>query len=326
MRDAIVRLVLVGLIVTGAACSSSPTVLPSPTSPSPAPAPTDPSPAPPTFHLAGVWTGFMKITEIAGTAPTEVGTIFPFTLRIAGGPQSYTGQFELAQYPAFHLNVGVAGALRDDGFVILSGTTTFDALDVTSAEVSELIVKTDDTTGLTGTVRFGERLRRSSSRFTAQIVSASLQSSTAYPGGALEGHWIGEVVIKECTGYCRLTVGFTRKIELILRQSGTTLSGRGTFGSLSCSGGCWLPLAGSADGHAIASLTGQLRQPFYPDQLGDYFMTLSDFSATADDLGRMRARFIYSVESKAQDPNDYFGRIDVASRLAMETVWLTRQP
>jgi hypothetical protein len=55
-------------------------------------------------------------------------------------------------------------------------------------------------------------------------------------------------------------------------------------------------------------------------------MTLSDFSATADDLGRMRARFIYSVESKAPDPNDYFGRIDVASRLTMESVWLTRRP
>ena len=273
----------------------------------------------------------MKITEIAGSAPTEVGTTFPFTLRIAGGPQSFTGQFELAQYPALHLSVGVAGALRDDGFAILSGTTTFDALDVTSAEVSELIVKTDDATGLTGTVRFGERHRRSSSpfavsRFAAQIVSASLQPSTAYPGGALEGHWVGEVVLKECTGYCRLTVGYTRRIELILRQSGTTLSGRGTFGSSSCSGDCWLPLAGSADGHAITSLTGQLRHPFYPDQLGDYFMTLSDFSATADDLGRMRARLIYSVETKAQDPNDYFGRIDVASRLTMESVWLTRRP
>lgn len=33
----------------------------------------------------------MKITEIAGSAPTEVGTTFPFTLRIGGGPQSYTG-------------------------------------------------------------------------------------------------------------------------------------------------------------------------------------------------------------------------------------------
>ena len=273
----------------------------------------------------------MKITETAGSAPTEVGTTFPFTLRIAGGPQSYTGQFELAQYPALHLNVGVAGALRDDGFVILSGTTTFDAVDVTSAEVSELIVKTDDTTGLTGTVRFGERHRRSRSpfavsRFAAQILSASLQPSTAYPGGALEGHWVGEAVIKACTGHCRVATGYTRKIELILRQSGTTLNGRGTFGSSSCSGDCWLPLAGSAEGRAITALTGQLRHTLYPDQLGDHFMTLQDFSATADDLGRMRARFIYSAESKAFDPNDYFGRIDVASRLTMESVWLTRRP
>ena len=273
----------------------------------------------------------MKITEIAGSAPTEVGSTFPFTLRLAGGPQSYTGQFELAQYPALHLNVGVAGALRDDGFAILSGTTLFDAVDVTSAAVSELIVKTDDTTGLTGTVRFEERHRRSSSpfavsRFAAQILSASLQSSTAYPGGALEGHWIGEAVIKACTGYCGVPGAYTRKIELILRQTGTTLSGRGTFGSMSCNGDCWLPLAGTADRHAITSLTGQLRHPFYPDQLGDYFMTLSDFSATVDDLGRMRARLIYSVESKAPDPNDYFGRIDVASRRTMESVWLTRRP
>lgn len=329
MRDAARCLVLIGSIVTGAACSSSPTVLPSPTSPSPTPtpAPTDPTPPPPTFQqLAGFWKGFLKITEATGNAAGETGTTLPFTLRIAGDRQSYTGQFELARYPAQYVNVGVAGGLREDGFAMLSGTTTFGALTVTAADVSELLVKTDDTTGLAGTIRFGQRGPGYNSRFKAQILSASLQPSSSYPGGAMEGHWVGEAIIKACTGYCRVAVGYTREIELVLRQTGNTLSGSGTFGSLSCRGNCWLPLAGSADGHAITSLTGQLRHPFYPDQLGDYLMTLSDFSATVDDLGRMHARFVYSAESKATDPRDYFGRIDVTSRLTLESVWLTREP
>ena len=330
MNISLRRLAVVGLIVAGAACGSSPTVGPSPTSPSitPTPASSEQPPAAqlPAFpHLAGLWTGFLKITEGPHDA---AGTTLPFTLRIAGDPQGYTGQFELsAAYssPTGHINVGIAGRLREDGFAVLSGSTNVGSLSETAMEVPELIVKTDEVTGLAGTIRFGRWGRRWAERFSATILSASLQPSSAYPGGAIEGHWVGEALITACSGYCNVAVGYTREIELVLRQSGNMLSGSGAFGSLSCGGSCWLPLAGSANGHSIDSLSGRLSHQLYPDQLGDYVMTLSDFSATVDDLGRMQARFVYSAQSKAFNPRDYFGRLDVTSRLNMETVWLTRK-
>src|SRR5687767_14675452 len=105
----------------------------------------------------------------------------------------------------------------------------------------------------------------------------------------MEGRWIGVTVIRGCTGLCNIlySPGFTREIELVLRQSGSTLIGRGEFVSFGCNGrGCWLPLSGSANGHAITSLTGQLMHELLPDQAGDRVITISDFSATVDDLGR----------------------------------------
>src|SRR5688572_18577029 len=106
MRYATFRLVLVGLMVMGAACGSSPTTFAPPTSPSPA--------ATPAFqHLDGVWRGFLKLTA---STEYDVGTTLPFTLRISGGPQSYAGQFELQ---GGRVNVGISGTLREDGFAVL---------------------------------------------------------------------------------------------------------------------------------------------------------------------------------------------------------------
>ncbi|HKY22571.1 MAG TPA: hypothetical protein VJM31_15265 [Vicinamibacterales bacterium] len=326
MRGATVYVAFVSLALIGVACGSSSTNVPSPTSPTLTlnPSPTDSAPALPSFQLAGIWTGFLKITEATGSAAYAIGATFPFTLRVAGGPQSYSGQFELARYPAQYVNVGVAGGLRDDGFTMLSGSVTFGAR---HADVSELMVRTDDTTGLNGTIRFGQRGPGFNDRFKAQILSASLQPSSAFPGGAMEGHWVGEALIKACSGLCASRGGSTREVELILKQSGSTLSGHGSVGggNSSCSGPCWLPLAGSADGYAITSLTGRLTRELPADWSGDRLMVLSDFSATVDDLGRMRATFVYSTEGQyfQGDPNrDAPG----ATRLTMETVWLTRTP
>lgn len=328
MRYAAFRLILVSLMVMGAACGSSPTPLPSPTSPSPTPAPVpaDPTPPRPTFqHLDGIWKGFLKITA---TTEGDLGATLPFTLRISEGPQSYTGQFELqARYT--RVNVGVAGRLRDDGFAVLSGSTTVGTSDTTTTDVPELIVKADDVTGLVGTVQFGWRSGRYIERFNAQILSASLQPDSAYPGGPMEGRWIGLAIIRACSGLCNLlySPGFTREIELVLRQSGSTLTGRGEFGSFGCNAvGCWLPLSGSADGHSITSLTGQLTHELLPDQAGDRVITVSDFSATVDDLGRMHARFAYSAESRQHGPPDPLRLTNGTSRLTMESVWLTREP
>ena len=256
----------------------------------------------------------------------EIGSTLPFTLRIAGGPQSFTGQFEIARYPAQFVNVGVAGGLREDGFAMLSGATTINGLEVTVADVPELIVRTDDASGLAGTIRFGQRGKGYNARFTAQILSASLQPDAAFPGGVLEGHWVGLAIIKTCTGYCNVTVGYTRAIELVLQQSGNMVSGSGYFDRFgNCSGPCWLPLTGAVSGLSISALAGRLTQELSPDWSGDRLMILNDFSATVDDLGRMHAEFVYSSEGQRfqADPNR---PAPAASRLTMESVWLTRQP
>lgn len=331
MHHTALRLVLIGSTVAATACSSSPTILPSPTSPSntPAAASTEAPATAATFeHLAGIWKGFLKITE---STTWGVGVTVPFTLRIAGDPQSYAGQFDLAsdhRSPAHNINVGLAGRLREDGFVMLSGTSNFGAFTFTSADVSELLVKTDDSSGLAGTIRFGQRGPGFNTRFTAQILSASLQPTSAYPGGVIEGHWIGLAIIRACSGMCGPLYAptWTREIELVLQQSGSALSGRGTFGSNGChSPGCWLPLVGTADGASITSLTGRREHELLPGQYGDHVMVLSDFSATVDDLGRMRAQFVYSSEGQyiGGDPNR---PTPGASRLNMESLWLTRQP
>jgi hypothetical protein len=327
MSSAALRLLFIIFIAAGAACSSSPTVSPSPISPSPTPtpAPTNLTPAPPSFQLAGIWKGFLKITDATDYAASEIGKTLPFTLRLAGGPQSFTGQFEVALYPARYVNVGVAGSLRADGFAMLSGASAISGLEVTVADVSELIVRTDDSSGLTGTIRFGQRGDGYNARLAAQILSASLQPNAAFPGGAVEGHWVGLAIIKACSGYCRVTVGYTRAIELVLRQSGNMLSGTGYFDSFgNCSGPCWLPLTGAASGDSI-NVTGRLTQELRPDWSGDRLMILSDFSATVDDLGRMHAQFVYSSEGQRfqGDPNR---PSPASSRLTMESVWLTRQP
>jgi hypothetical protein len=315
MRYATFRLVLVGLMVMGAACGSSPTTFAPPTSPSPA--------ATPAFqHLDGVWRGFLKLTA---STEYDVGTTLPFTLRISGGPQSYAGQFELQ---GGRVNVGISGTLREDGFAVLSGSTTTPTFLSTAAHVSELIVKSDDTTGLVGTVQFGWGSGRFTERLSAQILSASLQQSSAYPGGPIEGRWIGETVIRSCSGLCSSLYrpGGIREIELVLRQSGSTLTGLGEFGSGGCNGdGCWVPLSGSANGPAITSLTGHLTHELLRDQSGDRVITISDFSATVDDLGRMHARYVYSSENRQWLPSNPVLQ-DGTSRLEMESVWLRREP
>jgi hypothetical protein len=263
--------------------------------------------------------------KITTSTEGDVGATRPFTLRISGGPQSYAGQFEMqGQYE--RVNVGVAGTLRADGFAVLSGSTN---PTLTNANVPELIVKPNDTTGLVGTVQFGWGSGRQTERFSAQILSASVQPSSAYPGGPMEGRWIGLTVIRACSGLCNALYrpGATREIELVLRQSGSTLTGRGEFGSFGCNGrGCWLPVSGSADGHAITSLTGQLTHELLPDQAGDRVITISDFSATVDDLGRMHARFVYSSENYQFGGGDPLRPTKGNSRLEMESVWLRREP
>jgi hypothetical protein len=259
--------------------------------------------------------------------------MLPFTLRIAGDPQSYTGEFDLEPAylsPVGDFHAGVSGRVREDGFAALSGSTTVGSFNLTATDVPELVVTIDDTTGLAGTVRFGRRGPGFNQRFKAQILSASLQPSSTYPGGVLEGHWIGLAIIKACSGFCpafsMFGVTSTREIELVLQQSGSTLSGSGNFDSTGCNApGCWLPLAGSADGYAITSLTGRLTNELLPDQAGDRVMIVSDFSATVDDLGRMRAQFVYSSEGEyfRGDPNK---NSPAASRLTIESVWLTREP
>ncbi len=314
MRYATFRLLHVVLIVMGAACGSSLTPLPSPTFPGPA--------ATPTFqHLDGVWRGFLKLTA---STEYDVGTTLPFTLRISGGPQSYAGQFELQR----QVNVGISGTLREDGFAVLSGSTTTPTFLSTAAHVSELIVKPNDATGLEGTVQFGWGSGRFTERLSAQILSASLQPHSAYPGGPMEGRWIGETVIRSCSGLCSSLYrpGGIREIELVLRQSGSTLTGLGEFGSSGCNGdGCWVTLSGSASGPAITSLTGHLTHELLPDQSGDRVITISDFAATVDDLGRMHARYVYSSENRQWLPSNPLLH-DGTSRLEMESVYLRREP
>ena len=321
---------LVGFLLSVAACGASPTRENSPTSPNPI-TPTIPTAVldaqPPAFReLAGIWKGFLRVTEATiGSS----GSALPFTLRISGDPESYAGQFEVTTNYGL-INVDVSGKARGDGFAALSGSRTVAAWDITAMDVTEFIVKPDALSGLSGSVRFARRTPIQFAQFSGEILSASLQLNGAYPGGPLEGHWIGEGIIRGCTGYCSgaYSVNSRRPIELVLKQAGSVLSGDGSFGSDMCglTNGCVLPLNGAAEGNSIVSLSGRATHDLAVRFAGDRVMMLSDFSATVDSLGRMQAKFVYASDGRQWAPVGPPKLSNVTSRLVLESVWLSREP
>ena len=324
------RLAGVGLIVAATACGSTPTSSPSPTSPSLTIPSTLTDQAPvtqPAFQqLAGIWKGFLRVTQ---ATVGSSGSAIPFTLRISGDAASYAGQFEVLTDLGL-VNVDVSGKDRGDGFAALSGSRTVAAWDITAMDVTEFIVKPDERSGLSGNVRFARRTPIQSAQFSGDILSASLQVDAAYPGGPLEGHWIGQAVIRACTGYCSgaYSVNSRRPIELVLKQAGRVLSGDGSFGSDMCglTNGCVLPLNGAAEGNSIVSLSGHATHDLATRFAGDRVMMLSDFSATVDSLGRMHAKFVYASEGRQWAPVGPPKLSNATSRLTLESVWLSREP
>ena len=255
-----------------------------------------------------------------------MGATLPFTLRISGGPQSYAGQFELqGQYE--RVNVGVAGTLREDGFAVLSGSTTPPPFLSTAGMCRNSL--SNRTTRPALSERFNsdgdlEGTRSGSARNCLCVGSAELRVSRWSFGGRLDwtdGHQKLQRIMQQLVssrGHSR-----DRISAAPVRQHA---DGLGEFGSWGCNGnGCWVPLSGSANGPAITSLTGHLTHELLPNQSGDRVITISDFSATVDDLGRMHARYVYSSENRQWLPSNPLLH-DGTSRLEMESVWLRREP
>jgi hypothetical protein len=319
------RAFLIALMLADTACSSS----------SPASLPASPSPANQSLELsnlslAGIWTGFVRITD-ANDRPA-VGLTLPFLLRVAGGPQAYSGEIEV-QDATRYINVDVVGAIGDDGFAVLSGSREIGTWNLTAMDVPALVVRTDAVSGLTGTIRFRQRVSDSIVQYSASILSASLRVTGTSAVRPLEGRWTGRAIIRTCTGWCNgiyYAPTNTRPVELVLQQVGDQLSGRASFGTPFCGPAavCWLPLTGSAAGLSVASLTGEFTNDNVPPGAGgDRVMKLSDFSATIDQLGRMQAQFTYSSVGEQWEINAVPPRLSqVSSRLALESLWLTREP
>jgi hypothetical protein len=258
--------------------------------------PSSPSPimTTPQSSFSGVWTGEYRITRSTGSRHSdfEIGTMGHFAVRLAQTGDAIVGALEFVEAETW---VDISGTAEKDGTLVLAGTqgAVSSNDDTGKIEVTRFAIRvTDDQAGLTGvleyTVRYSAAYQSMVLSRSTEIVRAVRAAPTALVP-TFAGHWLGQWVVRSCSSAGSRSCypfapGYTLHFELILTQTGTSVSGTLTLGreQIPVTGtamGCSLTLEGSAQGASPGSA-----------------VRLVAWSSTADRVGRMIGSFNFEEE------------------------------
>jgi phage protein U len=264
---------------------------------SPEHAPASPSPATttsPQSPFSGVWTGEYRITKSIGTRQStfEIGTMRHFAVRLAQLGEAFVGALELVEAQTW---IDISGRVEQDGTLVLAGTQDMVSNndDTGKIEVTRFAIQiTRDEDGLTGmleyTVRYSAAYQSIVVSRSTEIVRASRTAPTPLIT-TFAGHWLGQWVVRSCSTagspFCYpFDSGYTLHFELILAQSGTSVTGTLVLPRDQ------IPVTGAAAGSTL-TLAGSLQ-----DASNGRSVRLVDWSSTADKVGRMTGTFSFVEE------------------------------
>ena len=215
-----------------------------------------------------------------------------FAVRFAQSGDTIVGALEFVEAETW---VDISGVAERDGTLVLAGTqgAVSNNDDIGKIEVIRFAIRvTDDQAGLTGlleyTVRYSAAYESMVLSRSTEIVRAARAAPTALVP-TFAGHWLGQWVVRSCSSagstFCYpFDLGYTLHFELILTQSGTSVSGtlslaREQIPVTGTALGSTLTLEGSAQGASPGSA-----------------VRLVAWSSTADKVGRMTGSFSFEEE------------------------------
>jgi hypothetical protein len=233
-----------------------------------------------------------------------------FALRLAQSGDAIVGAIEFVEAGTW---VDISGVPERDGSLVLSGAqgAVSDNDDTGKIEVTRLAVQlTNDEAGLAGvleyTVRYSAAYEGVVLSRSAEIVRATRTAATALKP-TFAGHWLGEWVVRSCSSvgsvFCYpFDRGYTSHFELILTQSGTSVSGTLMMTREP------IPVTGTALGGTL-TLEGSGR-----DASRGIALRLVGWSSTADKVGRMTGSFNLVTElAQPELSSNYSGELLTAA-------------
>jgi phage protein U len=263
-------------------------------------APASPSPAtttPPQSPFSGVWTGEYRITKSTGSRQStfEIGTMRHFAVRLAQSGEAFIGALEFVEAETW---VDISGMAEKDGTLVLAGTQGMVSNndDTGKIEVTRFAIQvTRDGVGLTGVLEYTVRYSAAYQSLVLSRATEIVQANRTAPTPLITtfaGHWLGQWIVRSCSTpgslFCYpYEPGYTLHFELILAQSGTSVTGTLVLPRDQ------VPVTGAAVGSTL-TLAGSLQAASNGRNV-----RLVDWSSTADKVGRMTGAFSF-VEDLVQ--------------------------
>lgn len=285
-------------------------------------APTTPAAAPINpLSQGGTWTVFLTIDSCVSTrteCPTfATGEMIEVTIRSAPMGQTLAGVFTSRTVWISDIPVLLDGQLQPDGGARYGGSYQSESVSGSfrKLEVTELLVRPDDRSGLGGTLIVVQTTSSEVRTIRATVRSAARQPF-AETSRTFQGVFEGFGTLRSCDGTCpSRTPGSRVAISLHLTQTGSAVSG--TFGSMI--------VGGSTTGSTL-TVTGERRASVDQSGLGTTLSRIESLSGAIDSLGRLTGTLrLYNEGMYDSQPGAVTVATPYTERLAIELSAVVRQ-